>query len=604
MPATSSFLVEIGGAPLPADLLPLLVDAEVDDTQQLPDRFMLRFRDDGRIVVDKSRATVGASVKISVLTGESPTPAALIEGEITALEAEFAGAGSFTVIRGYDPAHRLFRARRTQAYTQMTASDIATKVAQRAGLRIGTVEPTTTVFEHVGQFGCTDWEFLHRLARESGREVSVREGAFSFTAPTQAATAPATDGQPLTQPLALHVGTDLLRARSVVTSAQQVTQVEVRGWSVENKEALVATADARTSTVELTDLTPAGLAQAFGSERYVATDTPLGTQAEVDATAAALGEAVSSAFAELEAVARGNPQLRAGTAASITGLGTPFDGKYTITASRHRLDPTSGYTTTIRVCGQQDRSLFALAGGQPASTREPGVVTALVTDIHDPQNLGRVKVSMPWLSQDYTSSWARTVQPGAGADRGLLVLPEVGDEVLVAFEQGDNRKPFVIGGLYNGVDVPHRHDPDPVDSGVGAVTRRSFVSRRGHRIDLLDQDGQCEGILLDAGDGALTLRMDAVETAITVHADGHILLEGKKGVTVNADTANLELSAQKVSLKATAGVEIDGGSGPVSVTTNAALDLKGSMATLQGQSATEVKGGGTCSISAPMVRIN
>ena len=104
-----------------------------------------------------------------------------------------------------------------------------------------------------------------------------------------------------------------------------------------------------------------------------------------------------------------------------------------------------------------------------------------------------MKLKFPWLSDDYVSDWARTVQPGAGKDRGWIVLPEVGDEVLVGFEQGDFDRPFVLGGLYNGVDTMPAGPNDLIDSGSGAINRRSLVSRRGHRIDLLDQDGQQGG---------------------------------------------------------------------------------------------------------------
>ena len=132
-----------------------------------------------------------------------------------------------------------------------------------------------------------------------------------------------------------------------------------------------------------------------------------------------------------------------------------------------------------------------------------------------------MKLTFPWLSDDYVSDWARTVQPGAGKDRGAMVLPEVGDEVLVAFEQGDIRRPYVLGGLYNGIDTPDRPAPiDDVDGGSGAVNRRSMVSRRGHRIDLLDEDGRTEGITLSPPATKLTLTMDSVGTKITVHSDG------------------------------------------------------------------------------------
>ncbi|MDO5711958.1 MAG: type IV secretion protein Rhs, partial [Micrococcales bacterium] len=102
----------------------------------------------------------------------SQSPEDLLEGEITALEAEFDGGGTFTVVRGYDQAHRLFRNRRTQSYLQVTAADVATEVAQRHGFTVGQIDATPTVFAHLSQAGQTDWELLSGLARDSGCEIT------------------------------------------------------------------------------------------------------------------------------------------------------------------------------------------------------------------------------------------------------------------------------------------------------------------------------------------------------------------------------------------------------------------------------------------------
>ena len=81
-----------------------------------------------------------------------------------------------------------------------------------------------------------------------------------------------------------------------------------------------------------------------------------------------------------------------------------------------------------------------------------------------------MRLRFPWLDDTYVSGWARTVQAGAGKDRGALVLPEVGDEVLVVFEQGDFRRPYVLGGLYNGMDQPSPQGIPAVDGGKGRST--------------------------------------------------------------------------------------------------------------------------------------
>jgi phage protein D len=601
---TNGFRVLVGKDGLPADIEQLLVSAYVDDSLHLPDLFVLRFRDPDRAVLAKSRLEIGAAVTIEVDTGASRPPRRLISGEVTAVEVEFDSTGTFTVVRGFDQAHRLFRGRRTAAYTQMTAADIARKVAERAKLAIGQIEPTTTVFDHVTQGGVSDWRFLSGLAREIGYEVAVRDGAFHFARPRPASEAPDRGSRPPTDPLVLTLGTDLLRLHATVTAAQQVSEVQVRGWDVAQKRALVADEPAATTSAELPAVRPADLAGTFGDPVYVASDVPYRSQAEVDAAAVALSDQIASAFAELEGLARGNPDLRAGTAIVVDGLGDPFDGKYTVTSSRHRYDALTGYTTALSVTGRQERSLHSLTSGNPSAAGLPGVVIAQVSDVNDPQQQGRVQLTYPWLSDDLVSDWARTVQPGAGKHRGAMILPEVGDEVLVAFEQGDVRRPYVLGGLYNGVDTPSPAGIALVDSGSGAVNRRSIVSRRGHRVDLLDEDGRTEGVSVATGDDALRLVLDAIGTKVTVHSDGTVLVEGTQGVVVDADGSTLDLRGGDIKLSARSGVTIDGGGGAVKVTAGGELKLSGTTASLSGSAQTEVKGGSLCSVSAALVRIN
>lgn len=599
---TSTCLVELDGKPLPAAAAPLLTTAYVDDSQQLPDAFVLRFRDPNRQVIGQLGVKVGSTAKVSVQVADDNQPAVLIQGEVTALEAEFDQGGTFTVIRGYDQLHRFFRARVTASYLQATASDIATAIAHRAGLRVGDVQATTTVYDHYSQAGQTDWEVLSRLARANNLKVSVRDGVFGFTAPANANTAPTAAGTAQSQPLVLTPGKDLLRFRAVLTSAAQVDTVEVRGWDVATKQALKATQPAKTDRIELPSVTPAQLAQAFGGPAQVATDVPYRAQSEVDEAARVLADEVASSFAEFEGTARGRPELRAGAAISIDGLGSPFDGKYTITTSRHRFDPQTGYTTSFAVTGRRDRTLLGLAGG--GTHRSPSSITiGQVSDVSDPQQAGRVRLTFPWLSDDYVSDWARTVQPGAGKDRGAEVLPEVGDEVLVAFEQDDVNRPVVIGGLFNGVDTMPKGPVDLIDAGTGEVNRRSLVSRKGHRLDLADASGN-EGIRAATTGDKLTLVLDHSGATITLHADGKVEIKGTQGITIDSSNADLALKGNKISLTANAGVSVDGGGGAVDVKAGSALSLTGATASFEGSGTTEVKGGSLCNIQAGLIKLN
>lgn len=139
-----------------------------------------------------------------------------------------------------------------------------------------------------------------------------------------------------------------------------------------------------------------------------------------------------------------------------------------------------------------------------------GAVVGVVTSIDDPDELGRVKVSYPWLQDDVESPWARLVSFLAGKDRGAVFRPQVDDEVLVIFEHGDMRRPYVIGGLWNGKDaIPGERGAD-ADNDVCLIKSRS-----GHTIILDDTDGEEVITINDKHGNSIELSSEGV----TVHSD-------------------------------------------------------------------------------------
>lgn len=545
--------IEVDGTALPAEYEALLERVVVDEHASLPEMFVLRFRDADREVIQGAGLGIGAQVKIMAAALGDDVTDPLISGEVTALEAELdVVSGSHAVVRGYDHSHRLHRGRNTETYRNVTDSDIARLVARRAGLPTGRIDETATTHRLVSQANQSDWSFLHARATEVGWDLSMSDGKLEFRRPTDASQAPASGDLNSSDPLQLVVGADLIAFRPRVTSAEQVNQVQVRGWDPEHQQVLTANVALSTSSVALS-LDPAVLADRFGAPVHVAADRPWSTQGEVDTAASALAERIASAFAQADGTAKGNPRLRAGVAVSVGLAGDPFEGLYTITATRHVFD-REGFRTHFSVTGRHQRSLLGLASGHEPEHRLPGVVIAKVTSTGDPGDQGRVKVAFPWLSDTYESDWVRVVQAGAGPDRGSVVVPEVNDEVLVAFELGDMRRPYVLGGLYNGVDKPLLGEAF-VDASTGEVRRRGFVSKHGHGLVFLDDDDQ-DGIALLTGDKGLRLSLNSTKTRIKISSNGDVVIEADGDVSI---------TGRQLTLAADAGVSIDGGKGNVTV---------------------------------------
>jgi uncharacterized protein involved in type VI secretion and phage assembly len=190
-----------------------------------------------------------------------------------------------------------------------------------------------------------------------------------------------------------------------------------------------------------------------------------------------------------------------------------------------------------------------------------GLVIGVITNNKDPDGLGRVKVSLPWLADGFETDWARIASPMAGAARGLYLLPEVDDEVLVGFAHGRIDSPFVLGALWNGKDKPPEKNDD------GKNDRRSLTSRSGHVIRLTDTKGEERIEILDKS-GKNSVVVDTKSNTVTVTADADVVVRATKGKLTLAGDGGVEISSGKGDVKITASKGIE-------VKANAKLVLKG-----------------------------
>jgi uncharacterized protein involved in type VI secretion and phage assembly len=168
-----------------------------------------------------------------------------------------------------------------------------------------------------------------------------------------------------------------------------------------------------------------------------------------------------------------------------------------------------------------------------------GVVVGVVTNNQDPENMHRVKVRFPWLSNDVESNWARVASPMAGHDRGVYCLPEVDDEVLVAFEHGRVDHPYVLGSLWNGKDAP----PESNDNGEN--DHRTIKSRSGHIVRLNDAAGSETIEIIDkSGDNRIIVNT----------AQNSITIEAKSDIMIRSATGKLTMEANGIEIKSQAGI--------------------------------------------------
>jgi uncharacterized protein involved in type VI secretion and phage assembly len=180
-----------------------------------------------------------------------------------------------------------------------------------------------------------------------------------------------------------------------------------------------------------------------------------------------------------------------------------------------------------------------------------GVYPALVVDLQDPDSQGRVRVRLPWSPDPQESAyevWARLATLMAGANRGTWFVPDVDDEVLVMFEAGDPRRPYVIGALWNGSDPP----PETMDDNNNLKT---ILSRAGIRITMDDSDGAVKLTFATPGNNQVVLDDGRMELTVSDSSGNSIKLDSS-GITVTAsgkvtvNAATMEISAGMLTVNA------------------------------------------------------
>jgi len=569
----AQFYIKVDSSDIAENIMDNMVSIEVDDSLNIPDMFTLQVRDPNLELTGADTFEIGKEVEISV-RGQNDT-SVLMSGEITSIETSFKqGTGAVLVIRGYDQSHRLNRGRQTRSFVQMTDSDIANRIAREMNLRTD-VDSTSEVYDYVLQENQTNLEFLQARAARIGFRVMVEGDTLNFKSVPQGGS----------ETPVLEWGDNLIEFNARLTTSRQVSEVEVRAWDPQARREIVGRADRPQGTPEIGENRQGGqiASQAFGqSGREIVVNRPVSTQAEADALAQSLLDEVGDSFIQADGVCGGNPGICAGAMVELQGLSRRFNGRYRISHALQRYD-ARGYSTRFTISGRNDNTLGGMisraqSGGSSSGSNGGGssggnhsVVVGIVTNNQDPDGLGRVKLRFPWLDENTESNWARLATPMAGGDRGMVFIPEVNDEVIVAFEQGDMNRPYVLGSLWNGEDTPPETNSD------GRNNIRKIRSRSGHEIIFDDNDAS---------------RQEKLE----IHTNaGHTILlndaSGQEKIEIKDKTGNNS-------------IKFDSVQNSIDIESSVKLKIKSRMIEIESEGTMSLKANATLTIQGALVQIN
>lgn len=528
--------IKLGGSPVApavrADVLEVDVSEEVGRHGRAT--LLLRnWRADTREVAHSDGDLFKPGTEIELSMGWQSELVPVFSGVVTALTGHFGGgAGPTLEVECRSRSTLLASIPRHRVYDETTDGDVAADLASLYGLtadaEAGATPPVAT------WAGVSDWDWLVARASRLGWVTYVRDKQLVFR---PAAT-------PTRDDLTLTYGTTLRELRVTQDLAGLPDPVKVAAWDAELEPVTSETA---------TDVEDTGWPLRAAEH---GTSTRLGGD-EVDAMSAAGAGAAKGRQVSGRGRTLGTPRLRCDSWLTLDRVGTRLGGAHYVSAVRHRLG-RNGFTTEFQL-GAPPALL------PPAAPGDDGLAVGVVDELGAD---ARVRIRFPYLPAA-DAVWARLAVLDAGPSQGTLFVPDVGQEVVVGWLDGDRRFPVVLGSLWNAKQEP----PEEVGSSNDV---RAIVTRSGHRLAFDD----------DEDSGTVTVRTKGGHELVFDDGSGDITMTEKNGtasVTVGGDGVTVEAQSGDITLKAPAGkVVIDAmgidasATGPAKLKSSATLDLTAS----------------------------
>lgn len=562
------FITKVSGATITPEIAQDIISIEVDLSVDVPDMATLIISDSALGDLPHLNTIVGwigQPIEISTakfsgqrVSGSQPK-LPLFKGEVVGIEPRFEETGEASIIvRAYDKRHRLNRETRTAAYLQKSASDIIKQIASEKGLAID-INSTSIIYQQLIQRNQTDLDFINYLARLNGFEVRFEDPKLIVKPPADTTSVP------------LEWGVELRSFYPRLSLSGQVNEVSVKAWDLKNNAALVGTATTSKSQPSIGYGKWGGQAAqaAFSAAKHFEVEIPMENQSEATNVAESILNRINTDFIEADGSTFGNPDIKPGKAVEISRVGPKFSGKYIITSATHVYTPDADYITFFRIEGAQRKLMADLLNTSNNSSEQiSGLVVAVVTNLDDPDGIGRVKVKYPLLktapdNTELESFWAPVVSIGGGKDTGIFWLPEVNDTVLLGFENGNVNRPFVLGGVWNSKAATPIAKGDLLEQS-SKVKTRVLQTRTGHKIVFTDSDSSSKLEIMDKG-AVTKITFDTQNKALGIESQG-------KGTFKTAQAMEMKSDAT-INIQSTGSLTIKGSS--ISVEASGTLTLKG-----------------------------
>jgi Rhs element Vgr protein len=556
------------GRPLPAELEVLDLEIQLE-LNRIPQASLTLL--DGNVaercfeVSDGALFKPGSRISIALgYQGGGPAPETIFEGIVTRHAVSAGSEGLRLKVNLRDRAITMTRSRHSRVFAQKSDAEVMRQLISQANLKVGRLARTPITHPELVQFNVSDWDFI--LCRSDVLGLAIRVQCGEISAQPLALGAPKRT---------LDYGLDDTRELELeLDGAQQWASLKVQSWD-RAKLAPTAPVRAKPASLQIGNQSDTLLAEAVEASAATLLHGAPTAPAELQAWADARLLRSRLSLLRGTAVVDGSADLQPLDTVEIKGVGQRFNGKALVSGITHTIDG-DGWRSQLRLGLSADWfSRTAELAEVPAAGLLPpaiGLQIATVASLAvDPDGELRVQVKLPQMAGDQALQWARPLSPDAGAGRGFVFRPEVGDEVVIGFLNDDPRQPLILGALFGSKNKP----PQPVQSPDKSNPLRAIVSRAGSRI------------VFDDKTPALHIETTAAGEASGEYKNKISLDEKAKTITIEDQHNNkIELSDKGISLTSDKDISLSA-KGNIKIESQAKLDLQGqAKASLQ---ATEVE---------------
>lgn len=464
--------------------------------------------------------TPGELLRITVKGQDVP----LFSGQVTAVEYNHGASNSYEVrVRSQDLLHQLNKRQKVRAHVQVSTADLARELISDLGFNVEINDSDTgPVWQRLVQFWQSDLELLTEISERCGIYFTLRGNHLHLLTLSG-----------FGKHVALALGETLLEVKIEVNSETACKSVLATGWdpwhAVQHSGYVDQTRVGRRIKTEVSP------AQLGGTEERTLVDNSIQDDSQAEAIAQSELDRRVAQVITLKGVAEGDTRLRPGTPIEISGVSEPLAGQYVVTSVRHSIDQRRGFISEIDTAPPVPRK----------RSTQTLMTLGIVTQVTDPESLGRVKVSLPTY-EDIETDWLEVVIPGAGIGKGSVILPDVDDKVLILLPNQDPAQAVVLGGLYGVEGLPDEVIKD------GAIRSYTIQTPGEQRIRLDDEDKKVRienstGNHLHLSPGRVRLRerngsyLELSDNKLQIHAETDLEIEAPgRTITIRSEAINFE----------------------------------------------------------------